>query len=595
MPDSAVDDAPVSDSSAGSEGFAPPVSPSLLGTIAVVAVLGFAVPLLVARHYHALGVPRGDDWSYLRALYHWVDTGHLNFNHWVSMTLVGQLVLAAPIAMVRGHDTSSVQTLTTLLGVVGLLSSYTLARACGIGRGVATFLTAIVTAGPLFAVLAVSFMTDVPAFGCSLLCLAIGVTALRRRPVSWPLLLASLAVGLLAFTIREYGAIPPVAVALTAAYALLVERDRRGLRRLLIAAAIGLVAAAVFYAWWRTIPDPKPFPLGLPTSHAISTANVKGAGMLRFVGFWLLPAIMLVGPIAIVRRAWREHRWLTLVVGGLTGAWLVATGVKEPRNAFTGNYFIPEGALGQGVGSGTRPRLIPLHLFEVFVAAGTVGAVVLVLAAVPALALTWRALRRRDFPALAPPQLASLVIVLTVSGYTVGYGVAALAGLPLYDRYVLPVVPLTGVLLLRQRVPRSTVPPSAAAREDRNDDRWRGWRIALAGVALALLCAIGLDYAADSASYDGVRWRVSEAAERAGWAPHQIGGNFEWGNFYSPNPGTANRTHHVCVLVSVGAHAVIRSRGDIIATGTYTPPFRPSVPVIAYRTALPCTKGAAQR
>src|SRR4051794_14166443 len=68
-------------------------------SVGLLLVLGFALPLLIARHYHALGVPRGDDWSYLRTLFHWVDTGHLNFNNWVTMTLVGQLVLAAPIAL----------------------------------------------------------------------------------------------------------------------------------------------------------------------------------------------------------------------------------------------------------------------------------------------------------------------------------------------------------------------------------------------------------------------------------------------------------------------------------------------------------------
>src|SRR5436190_9436709 len=101
-------------------------------SVALLVVVGFVVPLLIARHYHALGVPRGDDWSYLRTLYHWVDSGRLNFNNWVTMTLVGQLALAAPIALVRGHDTSSVQALTTVLGVAGLLATFGVARACGV-------------------------------------------------------------------------------------------------------------------------------------------------------------------------------------------------------------------------------------------------------------------------------------------------------------------------------------------------------------------------------------------------------------------------------------------------------------------------------
>ena len=512
-------------------------------------LLGGVLPLLVAQHYHTLGVPRGDDWSYLRTLFHWVDTGHLNFNHWVTMTLVGQLVLAAPIALVRGHDTSSVQVLTVVLGVGGLLATMAIARACGIGRGAATFLAVTVAAGPFFGILAVSFMTDVPAFGVSMLCLAVGIVALRRTPMPMPWLGASLAIGLFGFTIREYGAIAPAAVALTAVYALLVERDTKRLRTVALMAAAALVGAVVFYAWWRTLPDPKAFPLGVPTRHAISTANVKGAGMVRLVGFWLLPALALTGPVAIVRRAWRSSRIVTVVVSLVASGWLVATGVKEPRNGFTGNYFIPEGALGHGVGSGVRPRLIPLRVFELFVAAGTVGAVVLLLAAVPALVMTWRAVRHRSFPAPDPARLTLLCVALTTFGYAFGYGVAALAGLPLYDRYTLPLAPLAGILLLHTR--RAADAPEPAAHS-----RLRTWRIATAGVALVALFAVSLDYTADSASYDGTRWRVSEAAVRAGWSPRQIGGNFEWVNFYAAEPGVAVPSRRFCVIVTAGDRRV---------------------------------------
>jgi hypothetical protein len=561
-------------------------------TVGVVVLLGAVVPLLIARHYHALGVPRGDDWSYLRTLFHWIDTGHLNFNNWVSMTLVGQLLLAAPIALVHKHDTTSVQVLTAVLGVVGLLAVVAMARACGISRGAATFLAAVITAGPFFGVLAVSFMTDVPAFGVSMLSLAFGAAALRRQPISLPLLGVSLAVGFYAFTIREYGAIPCVAVVLAAVYALLVERDWQRLKRLVLMAALTAVGAVVFYAWVRTIPDPKPFPLGFPTSHAISTANVKGAGMARLIGFWLLPVLALAGPVAIVKRAWRSGRVLTLVLGGISGAWLVATGVKEPRNAFTGNYFIPEGALGRGVGSGVRPRLVPLRLFELFVAAGTVGTVVVVLATVPTIMLVAGMVRRRSFPRLAPQQLVALAVSIAITAYIAGYAVAALAGLPLYDRYTLPAVPLVGVLLLRQRVRAGSVIETEAA-PTTGGARWQSWRYAGAGVALTVLFAIGLTYTADSASYDAVRWRVSEAAVRAGWTPHQVGGNFEWGNFYAPHPGQSTGSRHVCVLVSVGENATQRGDNTEIARGTYSPPFHRSLPVIAYRTHLSCTKGAA--
>ena len=62
---------------------------TLAAAIIIVTLVGVVVPLVVARHYGASGIPRSDDWSYLRALFHWVDTGQLDFNNFVSMTLLG--------------------------------------------------------------------------------------------------------------------------------------------------------------------------------------------------------------------------------------------------------------------------------------------------------------------------------------------------------------------------------------------------------------------------------------------------------------------------------------------------------------------------
>src|SRR6478672_12171373 len=91
-----------------------------VGWLVAVVVAGLVMPLLVAAHYHALGVPRSDDWSYLVTEFRWIDTGRLSFNHWVSMSLVGQLVLGAPIAAFLPRDIGALQVATAALGTVGL-------------------------------------------------------------------------------------------------------------------------------------------------------------------------------------------------------------------------------------------------------------------------------------------------------------------------------------------------------------------------------------------------------------------------------------------------------------------------------------------
>ncbi|MBJ7381705.1 MAG: hypothetical protein JHC66_03865, partial [Acidimicrobiia bacterium] len=102
-----------------------------------VVVVGFVIPMWIARSQGALGVARGDDWSYLVTLFRWVDTGRMEFNDWVSMSLLGQLWIAAPIAAIWGHATTIVQTQTAILGSIGLLCVLWLGRRLGLSWGLA--------------------------------------------------------------------------------------------------------------------------------------------------------------------------------------------------------------------------------------------------------------------------------------------------------------------------------------------------------------------------------------------------------------------------------------------------------------------------
>jgi hypothetical protein len=70
-----------------------------VAVVTLLALVSVAVPIAMTRYYGALGIVRNDDWSYLRTLFSWTETGTLDFNNWVSMTLLTQLVMAAPIAL----------------------------------------------------------------------------------------------------------------------------------------------------------------------------------------------------------------------------------------------------------------------------------------------------------------------------------------------------------------------------------------------------------------------------------------------------------------------------------------------------------------
>ncbi|MFM7617359.1 MAG: hypothetical protein ACKO72_07855, partial [Actinomycetes bacterium] len=146
-----------------------------LGTTAVLLVLGALVPLVIAWRAGALSVPRSDDWSYLTTLFRWTEGGGLDFNRWVSMTLIGQLLLAAPVALVAPGSIAAVRIEMALLGVGGLLATVWLGIQVIGRRGPALLVAATIALGPLWGPLAATSMTDVPTFAVQTLAAAIAV------------------------------------------------------------------------------------------------------------------------------------------------------------------------------------------------------------------------------------------------------------------------------------------------------------------------------------------------------------------------------------------------------------------------------------
>src|SRR4051812_26068670 len=198
-----------------------------IGWLLAVVVVGLVVPLAVAAHYHALGIPRSDDWSYLVTEFRWIDSGRLSFNHWVSMSLVGQLALAAPIAALFPRDIRALQILTAALGAVGLGAVWWSAHRVGLTPARAALVAATIAAGPLWGPLSASFMTDVPAFAISSIAVALAVAGITRPPMRSGWLWAAVAAAVLACTIRQYAVVTLAAVLLTAWCSAGTDRARR--------------------------------------------------------------------------------------------------------------------------------------------------------------------------------------------------------------------------------------------------------------------------------------------------------------------------------------------------------------------------------
>ncbi len=82
------------------------------------------------------------------------------------MNLVGQLVLL-PVVWLFGHRIAAMQVEVVVLGVVGLLSVFDLAKQLLSPRR-ALFVALLVAVGPLWGNLTTTYYTDVPAFALAM-------------------------------------------------------------------------------------------------------------------------------------------------------------------------------------------------------------------------------------------------------------------------------------------------------------------------------------------------------------------------------------------------------------------------------------------
>ena len=553
--------------------------------------LGVLLPLGVAWYYGAANIPRSDDWSYLVSLFRWVDHGRLGFNDWVSMTLVGQLVITMPVALVFRDSIAAVHIFAALIGFVGLVALVRVGRrVLPAGRG-AVLLAVTLAVGPLWAPLVSTYMTDVPALTAQLLSIACAARAFGHR-VSIRWFAAAIGWAVVAVSIRQYEIVPLIALVLVAVWTTAQQREWRDLRAVAVIAAIAAVSVITLLAWWSSLPDSLSLAPQPPASGVIANLSVRAGGFLRLTALTLLPVIVAAGPVRIVRQAWSTSRALATTLGSLTTIAMVVTYIRVPDIPYVGNYVERRGVLANDVLIGHRGLVMPAPLFDVLVLIASVGAVVMMLAVVPTIVALGARVRAKRWSIDDP---FGVLLALTIAGFIAVYAIAIATDLPIFDRYVLPLLPLIGLLLLRPwpRVRDASAPTLATPPTSRATG---GFTIA----AVVLLAVVGLMFSTDSASFDATRWRVAEAVTRHGFTANQINGGFEWVSYHrrrgpqlGSTPKESTRLHHLwlrglCVDVVVAPQPV--QLPDAIVRRTMHGLGHGPVTMIAVRNGRPCQR-----
>lgn len=122
-----------------------------------------------------------DDWSYIHSARTLAQTGHIVYVGWASAMLGWQLALGALFIKLFGFSFSTPRASVLLISAIAaFLLQRTFAR-LGLQEWNATFATLTIVLSPLFLPLAFSFMSDLPGVFCTVLCFYTCIRALQAE------------------------------------------------------------------------------------------------------------------------------------------------------------------------------------------------------------------------------------------------------------------------------------------------------------------------------------------------------------------------------------------------------------------------------
>jgi len=498
----------------------------LLG-VTIAASLLVALIWIDAHLRGAVGIPRDDDWSYLRTIFAFAETGTFALNGWVHMMFVGQAVPGAVLVNLVGPSITALQAANAVAAVAALLLLYAVSRQL-LSVAPALFLTVILGVNPVFAHLVVTAMTDLPVLGLQAGCLLCGLLALRRESPSWPLTVGAVACGMAAFTIREYGA-----VVLLAVIAVLLIRYGRHYRDrnfrnylvglILLLSTCALVAAGL-WTWRRGLPYDivnVPIPLDQALLLLIRAAAVLA---LMVAPMWF--AVSWSG----LRRGFASVPVAVPLLGALIGSGVVLM-IVTTGNQVLGNIIHPFGSTWTSVGDGIRA--VPLVMFRGLQVLSYISLILLCAVAAAAIVLGISSLRQRAGTRSVQARQWQIILLVTVTLALLGSYVVATAilGAPLIDRYFLIVAPVMGVVMV-------------AGIGSWQQSTQRRLQSVAVGAAIVGAVIVGAAFVDASAQVDGARWRVAQNLVEQGVDPEVIDAGDPWFRYHQQGPGrtTADAT-----------------------------------------------------
>jgi 4-amino-4-deoxy-L-arabinose transferase-like glycosyltransferase len=453
----------------------------------VVIVLTAVLVTLVVRPFQ--NTPFLDDWVYAWSVENLLQGGRLLVPEWSNNINIAQILWGWLLSLPFGFSFVALRISTWLVAVASLCGLYLMLRDLEVPRGDALLGTATLGVYPIFALLSVTFMTDVPFVSLTILASFAMLRAMKTRSTPW--LIAAAALASVAAGVRMVAVVTPVAMFL----ALVLSGDSWGRRKRRWAIALSPLAVFAAVVWWYRshifysadltwIPDTTsdrisnlPFVLPLlPRMLGETLALMAGT-----LGLALLPLTIACLRLHILRRAMVYSVALLLVLAAL-----YAAGLRYPLPLMTGSTW----ALNE---LGGTSLLVPNYSLP------PVSAVVcwtaLAVGAFSLATATAAAVNRSRWTA------GELFLLLAIGGH---FLLTALIWL-INDRYAIVLVPYAIAVLLAAR-PRLHRPTAA--------------------VSLIIVLIVTIVGIRDHLSYNRALWAAVDTLHQAGIPARDINGGY---------------------------------------------------------------------
>ncbi|MEO6457250.1 MAG: glycosyltransferase family 39 protein [Chloroflexia bacterium] len=468
----------------------------------VMLVLGVLLVLILVPPVRTF--PMTDDWIYSRSVsdlltwnYHPPEQAQAN--------LLSHVVWGALFVAVFGQSFTVLSVATLVASIIGLAGFYLLLRHLSVSPNAALLGMATLGFNPLYVYLSYTFMTDVTFLTCWILASLFYVRGFQGSGDRW-LWLGSI------MTSIAYLARQPGAILIVAALAYLFWSRRWTWRSAIAIAAAPLLVAISFSLWERTQP-----PNFLPSMVSGIVADPLGFLLARapFIGLVITPVGLFIAPILT-----RPRRVLLALP-----TFVILSVLIFVNTHYNGSAFPPNGNVLDHRGFVMfYYNAAPIWSEPVWAVIGIGSAFILSLyvAALIERALQEPGLRQR-FGRHAGPAWMLYVLAVLMAGLVIGI-------IPLlFDRYMLPILPLLMIPALRR----------IGAMDQANNKLASG--VFLRWVTVGVLATFSIVCMRDYMEHARVRWEAANRLVERGTPGEQIDAGLEWQGLYWKQSSTHNQ------------------------------------------------------